>query len=216
MPRIPQNLEGTMITIIDLGIGNVGSLENMLLKSRIPSVRTKDPDVISRSTSLILPGVGSFDAGMRRLEGLGIPGAIKNALAECNASVLGICLGMQMLCEESEEGKSSGLGLIRASSKRLPFCSNADIRVPHMGWNIVQVVDAQHHLFHGLINENRFYFVHSYGVVCHDSANVLGVTNYGGDFCSAIYSGKIFGVQFHPEKSHRFGRQLLENFARMQ
>ncbi|WP_269499875.1 imidazole glycerol phosphate synthase subunit HisH [Castellaniella sp. S9] len=205
-----------MITIIDLGIGNVGSLENMLLRSKIPSVRTKDADVISRSTSLILPGVGSFDAGMHRLENLGISTAIRNALVEYNASILGICLGMQMLCEGSEEGKYPGLGLIGASSRRLPFSSNTDVRIPHMGWNTVQVVDTEHQLFRDLTCKNRFYFVHSYGVVCNDPVNVLGVTDYGGDFCSSIYSGRIFGVQFHPEKSHKFGKQLLENFAKIE
>lgn len=205
-----------MIVIIDYGMGNLGSIQNML--SRVGARETivsSHPDVISKAEKLILPGVGAFDTAIDRLRSGGFIELLAHKAGIEKVPVLGICLGMQLLFERSEEGRLEGLGWIEGEVRRFNFESNKEVlRIPHMGWNIV-VQNKQSPIFVEMFPENRFYFVHSYHAVCRNSEDVLMQTNYGHDFTSAVQRDNIFGVQFHPEKSHKFGKKLLENFARL-
>lgn len=174
-----------------------------------------DPDTVSAAERLILPGVGAFDAAIDRLRDTGLGDAIRHAAAVRQVPVLGICLGMQLMGLSSEEGSLPGLGLIDAQTRRFARNpANPRLLIPHMGWNSVRTVRS-HPLFGGLEEHNRFYFVHSYHVVCSDSSDILGVTEYGGEFVSSYARRNICAAQFHPEKSHRFGMALLRNFAEM-
>ena len=201
-----------MISVIDYGIGNIASIVNMLKKIGVSARLVNTVEDIEASSKLILPGVGSFDAGISRLRSLGFEAAIQNALGK-NAYILGICLGMQMLLERSEEGELKGLSLIEGSSQKFDARS-FDIKVPHMGWNIV-VPSERSVLFDRALPEHRFYFVHSYFVKCKDQNNEIARANYGSKFCCAIQKGRVMGVQFHPEKSHKFGMTLLAKYAEL-
>ena len=203
-----------MITIVDYGVCNVGSLANMLKKIRQTYRVTSDPDLVFKADKLLMPGVGAFDAGMKRLNEAGLSDAIR-AAAEREVPLLGICLGMQLLCDSSEEGMLPGLGLIPARSKK--FVSPADgpeIRVPHMGWNEV-CPQRSHPLFNGLEERSRFYFVHSYKVECANPDHELAKSTYGSEFAASLAKDHILAVQFHPEKSHKFGMRMLSNFAEL-
>lgn len=204
-----------MIVIIDYGLGNLGSMANMLKKIGAAAVVSSDPMDIKKADKLILPGVGSFDAGMENLESRGLISVLNKRVLEDKVPILGVCLGMQLLGKRSEEGQLPGLGWLDAETIRFHFQDiNANLKIPHMGWN--QLIDNHTHpLFAGLEEVNRFYFVHSYHVVCANLDNVLARTSYGVDFTSAIVKDNIMGVQFHPEKSHKFGMRLLNNFAEM-
>lgn len=201
-----------MITIVDYNMGNIGSIRNMLRKSGIESETTSDPDKIQTSTRLILPGVGSFDAGMENLQKRDLIDVLNERVLKAKVPTLGICLGMQLMAHESEEGNRNGLGWISARARRFQSTSS-QYKVPHMGWNLVSAVRGSP-LLYGLPAERRFYFVHSYYVHCDEESDVLLTTHYGFDFHSAFQRENIAGVQFHPEKSHKFGMKLLENFAR--
>lgn len=201
-----------MISIIDYGMGNVGSILNMYRFLDIPAELISTPEEVEGAQKLILPGVGSFDEGMRTLKDNGLLDALNARVLEQSTPVLGICLGAQLLTERSEEGVLPGLSWIDGETKRFTF-GNERRNIPHMGWNVVRV-SRENPLFHGMEGELRFYFVHSYHLVC-DPQEVIGVTNYGFDFASAVQKDNIFGVQFHPEKSHRFGMRLLKNFAEL-
>jgi len=199
------------ILVIDYGVGNLGSVANMLKKVGAKNViLTSDPEKIANAKKLLLPGVGSFDHGIGKLNNLGISDSLRFISSKKGVSLMGICLGMQLLTEGSEEGDKAGLGLVKGVTKK--FLERKDLRVPHMGWNIATPMKASF-LTKGLPNESRFYFVHSYYVSCENSQDVLCTTNYGGEFVSAFQSGNIIGCQFHPEKSHRFGMQLFKNFV---
>ena len=201
------------IVIIDYGLGNLGSIANMLKKIGAKAVVSSDTVTIRNATKIILPGVGSFDTGMRNLEKYGLISLISDRVLKDKTPVLGVCLGMQLLGKRSEEGHLDGLGWIDSETIRFKFDNNKeDLKIPHMGWNAVNVCQ-RHPLFNGLELDNRFYFVHSYHFVCNNSQNVLGKTNYGFEFISAVVNGNIMGVQFHPEKSHKFGMRLLKNFV---
>jgi glutamine amidotransferase len=169
------------------------------------------PEEVLASDRLLLPGIGAFDTGMGLLREKGLDTAITE-FAATGKPVLGICLGMQLLLDSSEEGTDAGLGLIPGTSVR--FVDSPDLRVPHMGWNVVRPVrdDA---LVTDLEPESRFYFVHSYRVVPERAADVLGETDYGGTFASMIRSGNVMGAQYHPEKSHDFGKRILRNFSEL-
>jgi glutamine amidotransferase len=202
-----------MIVIVDYGMGNLGSIANMLKKIGVPAVISSDPAVVEKADKLILPGVGAFDAGMKNLETRGLIPLLNFRVLEQKTPILGVCLGMQLLCKRSEEGQLPGLGWLDAEVVRFKFDSNTtNLKIPHMGWNTL-AVRQPHPLFADLEAENRFYFVHSYHVVCADQSNVLAQTNYGFDFASAVVKDNIMGVQFHPEKSHKFGMRLYKNFA---
>lgn len=201
-----------MIAIIDYGLGNLASIQNMFRKIDVESEITSNPKKIMMATKLILPGVGAFDHGMENLKKLKLIPAIEEQVLKRKIPILGICLGMQLMTGKSEEGKLPGLGWINAETVKFAFTSEK-LKVPHMGWNSV-TVDKKHYLTQELPRNSRFYFVHSYHVILENKADNLMTTDYGGNFTSAFQRENIMGVQFHPEKSHQFGMQLLENFGR--
>lgn len=204
-----------MIAIIDYNVGNVGSIENMLKKIGHKAIVTSDISLLSKAEKLVLPGVGSFDYGMQNLKTMGIIDLLHNRVINEGIPLLGICLGMQLLTKKSEEGILPGLGFFEARSVRFPSEWNGNkINTPHIGWNYVKE-NSHSLLFKNAYEGNRFYFVHSYYVECMDQSDIIGTTEYAGSFTSAIGKGKIFGVQFHPEKSHKYGMQLLKNFAEL-
>lgn len=203
-----------MIAVIEYGMGNVGSIINMLKKIGETAILANSIEQIKSADKLILPGVGSFDIGMQRLHKSGLIDAIKtHALVE-KKPILGICLGMQMLGRSSEEGHEKGLGFIPFDNKRFVFDSQSSLKIPHMGWDIVVRNLPEDPLVAGLDTVQRYYFVHSYHPVCDHEENVLMSCDYGYDFAASVKKDNIYGVQFHPEKSHKFGMALLENFAR--
>jgi len=201
-----------MIVIIDYGMGNVGSISNMFYRIGVTARISGDPHDIAAADKLVLPGVGAFDQGMRNLAERGLVDLLRHRVLEEGCPVLGICLGMQLLSESSEEGELPGLGWVPARTVRLAFDAGLGLKIPHMGWNNVQHRPGAP-LFSGYDETPRFYFVHSYHVRCRDEADVAGKVHYGLDIHAAISHGHIHGVQFHPEKSHAFGMRLLENFA---
>lgn len=201
-----------MISIIDYGLGNLASIQNMLRVIGEKSVITGDYDVIMESDGIILPGVGTFDVGMGKLSETGLVDVIKR-YAEYNKPVLGICLGMQLLGRRSEEGKHEGLGLIPFECIHFKL-DDTDLKVPHMGWDVVGI-KQDHDLVRGFNCTQRYYFVHSYHAVCDNEENVLMTCNYGYSFAAAVANNNVMGVQFHPEKSHDYGLNLLRNYVRI-
>ena len=202
-----------MIVIIDSGIGNIKSIFNMLKKVGCEAAISNKADTILRAKKIILPGVGSFDAGMANLNNYGLVDILNEKILKKKAPILGICLGMQMFCKNSEEGKLPGLGWIDAKVARFNFDEQENsYKIPHMGWASIEI-NRPHQLFQGLKNKNRFYFVHSYHIVVNKPEIELSTTRYGYKFTSAIALDNILGVQFHPEKSHKFGMLILKNFA---
>lgn len=201
-----------MITIVDYGVGNLGSIRNMLKKVGFESRVTSVPSEISAANKLILPGVGAFDAGMRHLHSSGLIPALQERVKERGVPILGICLGMQLLTQRSEEGVFPGLGWVDADVAKFKIEEGASLKVPHMGWNVVNPHKPSL-LLNGARPEERFYFVHSYFVRCSNRADVLLTARHGNEFDAAFESDNIMGVQFHPEKSHQFGMRLLRNFA---
>ena len=199
-----------MISVVNYGVSNVGSMLNMMKKLGIDAEAVSTPDEVSRATKIILPGVGAFDHGMATLSDLGLAEPIKNRVRQ-GVPLLGVCLGMQMLGAGSEEGQVAGLGLIEGRCVRFHPDAQNGIRIPHMGWNEL-VPRKQSSLLEGL-DKARFYFVHSYYFVCDHGGDELASSRYGIDFTAAVHRDNVWGVQFHPEKSHRFGMMLLKNFA---
>lgn len=201
-----------MITIIDYGMGNLGSISNMFKRIGVESEISDDKQKIAAASKILLPGVGAFDAAMERINAGGFRELLDKKALEEKVPVLGICLGMQLLTYSSEEGKLPGLGWIPAKTTRFSFDKNSGLKVPHMGWNVV-VKKHDSPLISDLPSEPRFYFVHSYYVTAEDERHVLTTTTHGVEFNSIIQKENIFGAQFHPEKSHKFGMKLLQNFA---
>lgn len=199
-----------MITIIDYGMGNLGSVLNMFKRIGAKAVVTGDLPVIANAKKLLLPGVGAFDNAMSRINESGLREILDRKAVVERTPILGICLGMQLLTKSSEEGKIPGLGWIAASTRRFPAV--AGLKVPHMGWNEV-IPTRESALTHCLPGGARFYFVHSYFVSVENQQDSILKATHGVCFDAAIQHGNIFGAQFHPEKSHRFGLQLLKNFA---
>ena len=194
--------------IIDYGLGNLASIHNMLKQLGFKPLISDDPKLISKSKDIILPGVGNFGVGMQNLKNKNLDETIKNAAAK-GSTILGICLGMHLLLEKSEEGNCKGLGLIDGDVKKFKF-KNDNFKGPHMGWNYVKFLKDDRLSFN-FRKDIKFYFAHSYYVNCNkDYASSL--TNYGFDFVSTINKKNIYGVQFHPEKSHNFGKEFLRNF----
>lgn len=202
-----------MITIINYNAGNIKSIQNMLKRIGAKSCISADAKEIEQAEKLILPGVGHFDYGMRNLQESGLIGVLNKKVVVDKVPLLGICLGAQLLGNKSEEGIIPGLGwidmeVVKFDENKLP----KNLKIPHMSWNEI-VIKKQSQLLAGLNNESRFYFVHSYHMKCNDENDVLTNTNYGYEFTSAVEKDNIYGVQFHPEKSHKFGMRLLENFV---
>jgi len=201
-----------MITIIDYGMGNLGSVANMIKKVGGKSIITSDKEEIQKAIKILLPGVGAFDNAVKNLKKLDLLDLIKEKVLMGNIPIMGICLGMQLLTKGSEEGELEGFGFIDAFAKKFKF-ENKKLKVPHMGWNTVKL-QKKSNLFEGMENqENRFYFVHSYAVECNEKQDILTTTNYGYEFVSSFEKGNIIGCQFHPEKSHKFGMALFKNFV---
>lgn len=201
-----------MIAILDYGVGNLKSIYNMFKKVGIESIITSDIETIKKANKYILPGVGSFDYCITSLKNTLFFDTLEKEILEHKKPILGICLGMQLLTKSSEEGKEKGLGWIDAQTIKFDL-EYKRLAVPHMGWNKSYPTNTDS-IFKGL-EENRFYFVHSYYVVCNDERDVLATANYGKTFTCSIYKDNIYGVQFHPEKSHKFGMQLLKNFGEL-
>lgn len=201
-----------MITIIDIGMGNLGSMRNMVKRIGYSAVIESDPLKIASASKLILPGVGAFDAAINKInQKKGLRSVIEDK-AEENIPILGVCLGMQLLTDKSEEGNLPGLGLV--SGETYLFPKSPEFKVPHMGWNICNTKRPSP-LTKGIEDKIRYYFVHSFYVKVEHSENSIMSTNHGLEFDSVIGKGNIFGVQFHPEKSHKFGMQLLKNFIEL-
>lgn len=204
-----------MIVIVDYGVGNLGSIINMLKKAGAKAIASSDPAVLGQAEKLILPGVGAFDAGMNKLNECGLVPLLNHLALEKKVPFLGLCLGLQLMTKRSEEGQSPGLGWLDAETLRFKFeTAQSHLKVPHMGWNTIEIRQS-HPLFRDLDPEARFYFVHSFYVQSHDDEAVLAETNYGGYFHSIFGKGNVMGFQFHPEKSHKYGMRLLKNFAEM-
>jgi len=200
-----------VIVIVDYGMGNLRSILNKFERMDVEAKISADPGDIERADKLILPGVGAFDAAMQNLRQRNLIPVLEKKVLQEKTPILGICLGMQLFSRHSEEGNVDGLGWIDARTIR--FQSNGNgLKVPHMGWNSI-TVNGGSHLLDGLETGSRFYFVHSYHVCCDDPADRLATTNYGIDFTSMVQHGNILGAQFHPERSHRYGAKLLENFV---
>ena len=202
-----------MIIIIDYGMGNLGSVSNMLKKIGVASKITSDLEEIKYAKKILLPGVGSFDKAMERIDNSGIKEVLDKKVLLDETPILGICLGMQLLTNNSEEGTKNGLGYIIASTKKFIFNGNK-MKVPHMGWNTVKKATPSL-LTQDFEEESRFYFVHSYYVEVENQENSILKTSFGLEFDSAIQNKNVYGAQFHPEKSHKFGIKLFENFAKI-
>jgi glutamine amidotransferase len=202
-----------MIAIVDYGIGNVRAFVNIYRRLNIPAEVVSTADTLRMADRIILPGVGAFDWGMRRLNQSGLRGVLEELVLGLGKPVLGICVGMQMLANRSEEGVLDGLGWIEGEVIKFDISRSSGTRpLPHMGWNDVEPREGNG-LFDGLESKSRFYFLHSYCFLPRKEEQVLAVTEYLGSFVSAIRDGNVYGVQFHPEKSHHYGIQLLKNFA---
>jgi glutamine amidotransferase len=197
-----------MIVIIDYNMGNVGSIYNMIKKLGYESRITSSLDEIKKANKIILPGVGSFDNGIMNLKKLGLLEILNYKVLQEKVPIIGICLGMQLMTKKSEEGKLEGLGWINGET--IKFVSDK-YKVPHMGWNTVNIKKYSK-LFEGMDGEIRFYFTHSYYVKCYDAEDTLTTTYYINEFVSSFERNNIVGVQFHPEKSHKFGMKVFRNF----
>lgn len=199
------------VSVVGYGLGNLGSVLNMLRRIGDEPRTATTPEEIAASERLLLPGIGAFDTGMRLLREAELIDPIRE-FAASGRPVFGICLGMQLLLDSSEEGGEQGLGLIPGTSRK--FDEASDLRIPHVGWNTVEPTRADP-LVADLPDESRFYFVHSYRVVPQSPDVTLGVTDYGTPFASMIRSDNVMGAQYHPEKSHAFGMKVLRNFSEL-
>ena len=192
-------------------MGNLGSVLNMFKRIGIPATVTGEPSAILEASKLLLPGVGSFDRAKTELESRGLVAPLRSRVKD-GVPLLGICLGMQLLTDGSEEGRQPGLGFIKGYAHRFP--GSIQFKVPHMGWNAVYP-SSPSALTVGLPQESRFYFVHSYYVTTADPSHSILKAQHGLEFDAAIQGGNVFGAQFHPEKSHKFGMHLLRNFGEL-
>lgn len=203
-----------MIVIIDYDMGNLASIKNMFRKIGYEDVLiSKSPQDIMNADKYILPGVGAFDQGVKNLKFSGLYEVVKDEVILKKKPILGICLGMQLLGRFSEEGNLKGLELLPLNS--IKFSLGDDFKIPHMGWDEVEIKKWDPLVNNMMGNEQRFYFVHSYHAKCDDASSVLMTCNYGYTFAAAVFGQNVYGVQFHPEKSHRFGKRLFENYIRI-
>jgi imidazole glycerol-phosphate synthase subunit HisH len=199
--------------IIDYNTGNINSIKNILHRIGVSAVISNSKEIISNASKLILPGVGHFDHGMTNLEKLDLIGLLNTKVLNDKVPIIGICLGAQLLTKRSEEGVKNGLGWIDGYTKAFDRSRlSPSLKVPHMGWSDV-VTKKESHLTTGL-ESPRFYFVHSFHIVCEQSSDELFASNHGYDFVAGVEHDNILGVQFHPEKSHKYGMKLLENFIK--
>lgn len=201
-----------MITVVDYGVGNIGALLNMFEYLGIDARASSDPRIISGAEKLVLPGVGAFDKAMTTLRKRQLVVPLNEAVLERRVPVLGVCLGMQLLARRSEEGVESGLGWIDADVHRVNVPAGSGLKVPHIGWMETRPTRCSS-LFDPALPTERFYFDHGYHMVCDRTENVTAGIDYGSELCCAVENKHILGVQFHPEKSHRFGMRVLKAFA---
>lgn len=206
-----HTLRAPRVGVIDYGMGNIGSICKMLRLVGAEPMVSADPAQLRSADKLVLPGVGHFDRAMSNLQAAGLVAGLKELVIERGTPILGVCLGMQLMCDSSEEGSQPGLGFVRARVRRFEPADRR-LKVPHMGWQPLEVAKPSA-LLSGVETDSRFYFVHSFYVDCADESDVLARTTYGQPFVSAFSRGHVQGVQFHPEKSHRFGIQLFRNFV---
>lgn len=199
------------IVIIDYGMGNIGSICNMFKYIGVSVLVSSDIKTIESADKLVLPGVGRFDEAMQNINSLGINQSIRDKVLTQKTPILGICLGMQIMCKSSEEGVLPGLSLVNAEVKRFSFDEELKLKIPHMGWDTIEI-NKQSKVLNNLDDNSRFYFVHSYFVSCANKNDILTYTNYGEKFVSSFQVENIIGVQFHPEKSHKFGMNIIKNF----
>lgn len=196
-------------------MGNLGSVANMYKRIGIPCTISSDLNVIEKADKLLLPGVGAFDSAMNSINSRGLYSLLNHKVLEKKTPILGICLGMQLLTEYSEEGVQAGLGWIKGGARKFNFAYiQSNLKVPHMGWNSIKI-NNDSSLISGLSTDSKFYFVHSYYVKCSSAENSICSTVHGIEFDSIIAKENIYGAQFHPEKSHKYGMRLLENFSRI-
>ena len=203
-------MRDSSVLVVDYGAGNLASVANMVRKVRGSPKISSSPDDVRGASRLILPGVGAFDHGIEQLHNLGLFSAIQESAAK-GTPILGICLGMQLLARRSEEGTRSGLELIDAEFKKFEFEPESRLRVPHVGWNHVKVTSEQPGISLDA-DDLRFYFTHSYYAVCANEDDVIATAEFGHTFACAYRRENTIGVQFHPEKSHRFGMALIASF----
>ena len=201
-----------MIGIIDYKMGNIGSIQNMFKRISVKSVISSKIEILNNCDKLILPGVGSFDQGMKNLKNHNFIRFLNDYVIKDKKPILGICLGMQLFADNSEEGDLSGLGWIKGNVKKFNLRKDG-LKVPHMGWNNIECKNSK--LFLNLPSEKRFYFVHSFFFECKNKENIISTTDYGINFASSINKQNIWGTQFHPEKSHICGMNLLKNYAKL-
>lgn len=204
-----------MITIVNYGLGNIKAIQNVYSKLSIPVRVVSDIKEFGDIEKLILPGVGAFDYAMGKLKSSGMYEKINELVVEKEIPVIGICVGMQMMTKSSDEGVLPGLGWVDATVKKFDSTKmNGKIQLPHMGWNDVEST-TENPLFDGLHKDAKFYFLHSYYIDCNIGKQIIATSNYADNFVCAFNFKNIYGVQFHPEKSHHFGVKLLENFAKL-
>ncbi len=203
-----------MIKIVDYGLGNILAFLNVYKRLNVEVAIAKTPHDLADASKVILPGVGAFDHAMHALGRSGMRDGLDELALRKGVPILGICVGMQILGRSSEEGSSPGLGWIDGHVRAFKSVHKDPLPLPHMGWNDVRPV-IETRLFDQLQTDARFYFLHSYFFQCEQQKDVAAVSSYGSDFSCVINSNNIFGVQFHPEKSHHFGTQLLKNFAEL-
>lgn len=203
-----------MIVIVDYKTANLGSIVNMFKRIGTLARVAEAPAQLQGASRILLPGIGHFDTCARNLRRAGFADVIEQLVLGDRVPLLGICVGAQLLTRGSEEGDEPGLGLIDAHTRRFPALDQPGYKVPHMGWNIARP-ERPHALFAGFDRPPRFYFVHSFCMQCTDVDSVLATTTHGVPFASGIVRDNVVGLQFHPEKSHRFGMQLLRNFAQV-
>ncbi len=201
-----------LVAVVDYGMGNLRSVYNKFKKLNIQCVVTSDKEVINKADKLVLPGVGHFKYGMQKLQEFDLIEVLNEKVLTMKVPILGICLGTQLFAKHSEEGDAQGLGWIDAEVKKFKVSDEIKFKVPHMGWNNVEIVNSNY-LNEGLVNSDQFYFVHSYHLICNDPNDVWMTTVYDYKFVSAVRRQNIFGTQFHPEKSHNVGFELLKRFA---
>jgi glutamine amidotransferase len=201
-----------MIRIVDYGLGNILAFQNMYKRMNIEAGVAKSAADLEGATRIVLPGVGAFDEAMDLLEKSGMRPRLTELVKDRRVPVIGVCVGMQILAQSSEEGSRPGLGWIDGEVKHFKSLGGPELPVPHMGWNDVQPGAGQQ-LFGGLEIDSRFYFLHSFYFRCQRAEDVAASSLYGADFACAVHRDNIYGVQFHPEKSHHFGARLLKNFA---
>ncbi|WBV61562.1 imidazole glycerol phosphate synthase subunit HisH [Chryseobacterium camelliae] len=204
-----------MITLIDYGVGNINAFVNVYKRVDVPVKIAKTKADLIDAQKLILPGVGHFDHAMTQLNNSGMRDYLDELVLDKKVPVIGICVGMQMMANNSDEGKMEGLKWIDATVKKFDETKiNQITRLPHMGWNDVKPVKDLE-LFRGLENDSIFYFLHTYYFECNNPNDIMAVTEYGGEFASAAHHENKYGIQFHPEKSHHYGEILLHNFAKL-